>query len=239
MKTTRAGLTPAAFLAAILFGASVASAAPLTYQESVSGDLPMLHGGVTLGFDIGTNTVSGTSRVTSLPLPIPPPDQFFANGIDFDAFDFSIPSGAQLTSVKYAFTMTDSSATALTNGPAEADFRLDSGSEQAALIPDSTSPITFFPVELPVGSGVHALVNSHLRIVGSLAPFDFVAWQYTWTFEVAPAPVTGVPEPGTLGLLGSAFTVFMARTWRRHVRRLPLLYEPPRSAGPNTATWSA
>src|SRR5262245_25895482 len=63
-----------------------ASAVPINYQESVSGDLP--ESGMplpTLAFDIGLNTVSG---------------RFGRNesyGDDFDSFAFTIPPGSQLS----------------------------------------------------------------------------------------------------------------------------------------------
>ena len=63
----------------ILF-ANGAIAAPLHYQESVSGDLPGSPT-ITLQFDIGTNTVQGSSSIT-------------IGG--FDSFQFTIPSGTSL-----------------------------------------------------------------------------------------------------------------------------------------------
>ena len=201
-------------LAVILLGSSLAAASPLTYQESVSGDLPQLHGGLTLALDIGTNTVSGSSRVEARPIgePFDPLKQ------DFDSFDLLIASGSHLISATYSFTVTNFSDTAIVNGPGNSDFRLDGGIAQSVLIP-GVSPVSLFGGQLPVGAGVHPLQNSQLGVTGCLCFIgDFIEWNYTWTFQVSPE-VAGVPEPATLGLLGPGLAAVVAVGWR-HARRM-------------------
>ena len=79
----------AAFL--ILLAGTAASAIPLTYIESVSGDLA----GQTLAFDVGINSVFGRQGLTN---PITPVTVF-----DLDFFLFSLPAGTQLTHLHILF----------------------------------------------------------------------------------------------------------------------------------------
>jgi len=67
--------------------------APINYSETVSGDLGTAFPAPVLMFDLGSNIVSGTLF-----------NDFSGFG-DLDAFAFSIPTGAQLTSVSYSWNV--------------------------------------------------------------------------------------------------------------------------------------
>src|SRR5215467_1224728 len=82
MSLSKASATMAA--AFVLACAGYASGAVVTYDESVSGDLPSQGSPLPiLALDVGTNTVKGTSGVA-------------ISGIsDFDAFAFTVSVGDQ------------------------------------------------------------------------------------------------------------------------------------------------
>jgi hypothetical protein len=173
-------------LIALGAGGSVATAAPLQYQESVSGDLPILASGLTLALDLGTNTVAGSSSAAD--------DFVNPIQIDRDSFSFTVPSGDTVTSVEYAFRLTSFSG-----GGIGISFTLDGNLlvPNGVFFPIDTSPVSYFATQLPLGDGSHTLQQSTAVFI---APSTNATWDYTWTFDVGPAPV---PEPSTLLLLAS------------------------------------
>ena len=83
----------AAVFCLLALRASAASATPISYFESVSGDL---NGAPTLALDSGLNTISGSFAVGSSQAPELPDDIG-------DEFTFSIPVGRTLTGVTFEF----------------------------------------------------------------------------------------------------------------------------------------
>jgi len=174
-------------LVILTFGPA-ANATPITYAESVSGDLQALCPCNVFAFDLGVNSVSGTSfQNTSL------------NISDFDSFAFFIPVGAQLTKVTYSFIATFSGGG--TGGTAADRFVLDEGNAFpiAPFISDeivnfmAASPVSLFSA-LPLDSGTYTLQNfEKIATLGLNTSVD-----YRWEFTVS----TAVPEPETLRLLG-------------------------------------
>src|SRR4051794_39293830 len=86
-----------AVLALAVLAASLASAAPVHYAESVSGDLPALPSSA-FALDVGDNTFSGTTQFL-----------LFHNGIHYDAdpdsFAFTVPNDVLLASVFLSFRL--------------------------------------------------------------------------------------------------------------------------------------
>ena len=78
-----------------------AFATPITYIEAISGDLfvdsnpgPVLVPGTTFNFDLGVNTISGSSTNIS-----------FLLLQDRDGFVFTIPTGAELSNLTIDYTV--------------------------------------------------------------------------------------------------------------------------------------
>jgi len=176
-----------------------AGASPISYTESVSGDLVSgLPAPTVFTLDVGVNTVSGTST-------------FGPTSSDFDSFAFDVPVGMQVTDISYAFVRTGTATAGFTG------FALDNGNPGAfPLLAQQivnlfgASPVGMFATTLPLGAGIYSVQNESLSRAG-------IDWtdDYTWSLTVT-STAAGVPEPASLVLLGSGLVGAGARRWRTH-----------------------
>jgi hypothetical protein len=181
-----------------------AHAASFSYSEGT--DLPALLPATSVfGFDIGTNTVGGSTSFN--------PD---STGADFDSFAFSIPPGTTLAQVSFAFTIQTSAGV----NKAETSFALDNDNAfpSGAIVATSTidllgsSPFAFAAGALPLGPGTYGLNQLNVGLVGGSLPRSWIA-NYTWSLTVVAA---SAPEPGSLFLLASGLAAMAAWRWRKY-----------------------
>lgn len=166
-----------------------APAAPILYEESVSGDLSDVTPSATvLAFDAGLNSVRG-SLYSGVLAP------------DLDAFAFSISAGLSLTVITYVFTLEPDDG----NTVATTSWGFDLGNsglpaELGVIEVDLFGPSaqTLFAGVLPQGGGLYGFYNiAH----GSTTGLD---WSSTYQIDfVVREATTGVPEPASLLLLAA------------------------------------
>jgi hypothetical protein len=187
-----------------------AQAAPIMFQEAVSGDLPAEGLLPTFTLDLGVNTVSGTVAYTMFGPGVP------RTVVDFDGFAFIVPAGTQVTNV--SVVMTDSIDTKMSVGI----WTLYRGSN-IAYTPGLFGELLTctFPFPSPTGpSSCSAQLSS-----GPLRAqvYNFNSWAVMprgnsatsdYTFSLTLSPIATVPEPGSLALAGTVVTGLLARRRR-------------------------
>ena len=182
------------FLGAFVFVGLVtvnnpASAAPLFYDEAISGEVDQTYATSPFLLDLGVNQILGTTGCC----------------VDFDSFAFDIPAGLQLTQVNLLFRVTDDPNI---DSDLSTGFGIDAGQNQAgpglasevfdfAVV---SSPLNdLFTTVLPLGPGSFEMLG------GSIAASESWTLHYEWNLVVEPA--ASVPEPGAIALLGIAVPV--------------------------------
>ena len=172
-----------------------ASAAPIAYQESVSGDLPATGAPLpTFTFDIGSNTISGNTSAAGFPLVS-----------EIDSFAFIVPAGMEVTSATV-------SATVVTFPPVFANPDIVWFVRRGSANSSTGTFIESFIASTGASGGTHTtlsnvplLPNTYnvTALDGLNAP---TSTTYTFTFTVA-----AVPEPASLATLGLASLALLAR----------------------------
>ncbi len=198
-------------------------AAPIAYDETVSGDLP--YGGrgtvpVLFTFDAGANTVQGT-------------ETFFTNQgnttVDGDGLRFSLGADLVLQSVTFEYSGTQQPMCqefTLWVAPAALGGNLPStslaktsaslgtpGSCQVTIAPIVTSGSSVFGEALPLVGGIYELSDTGGQFGGQGAD-GLLHYRFTFNVEA-----TAVPAPATLALFGTAFLSLLPASLRRRLRR--------------------
>lgn len=190
--------------ALVLCSVDKSTAAPVDYNESVSGDI---NGLPFMLLDFGTNKVTGTSH-------------YIWNGsvsdADHDGFPFFVPQGGVLKNVSFSFTASPPLPNTIV---LFAKYWLMDNDFPPSLL-DTTpriefltdaSPIEFFDSVLPLTAGWYRIMYGEVGAGGpSLAATFGGSWDYTFTFEVAR-----IPEPGTITLLATGLALIAAAGRRR------------------------
>jgi hypothetical protein len=173
----------------IVLATSPVAAAPIVFDEAVSGDLSdAMPSPTVLAFDAGVNSVRG-SLYSGVVAP------------DFDSFAFSIPAGLSLTAITYTFALEPKAGETV----AAAVWAFDVGNtglpaELGATQVDffGPSPQSLFSSALPQDGGLYGFYNvSHSSTPG-------LGWTSTYQIDfMVRETSTGVPEPASLALLAA------------------------------------
>lgn len=182
---------------ALSLSSTLVRAAPVHYDESVSGDIFVDAAGfgigfplMTFAFDVGTNTVSGSMQVGDPPFPF-----------DGDAFAFIIQDGATLVSAEISLVKTIGNAHVMSVNLRQgaAGWRLGTVIDSLSV---NTPGVSNFD-NVPQSSGVYQIDPTSM---GYISPPGFGGLNYTMTFVVVPEPSSFVLA--ALGLIGLV-------VWRR------------------------
>jgi hypothetical protein len=176
---------PVAVLVATLIGVGSVGAAPLTYSEAVSGDLPSFTIAPLGALDTGLNTIRGRTCFTA--------DEGCQFG-DFDSFRFALSPGLAVQSISLDFTTTLSPGSSWARTGFElrdAGPNLLLGSDDFDVLGPTGSVQAFGGLWSLIDSGQFAIEQRSLARTGA-------GWfaDYTWSIQVAQ-----IPEPSTLVLL--------------------------------------
>jgi hypothetical protein len=179
---------------------SFASAAPITYIESVSGDLSGLAPAV-FTLDEGLNTVSGTTGFTS-------------STNDFDSFAFVVPDGLQVNGIKVIISDISGDFDDAIWGLYHGGTGLNEGTRlQFVTVP---APGSFSVPAVPLPAGSYNFSAARNDFTGSPVSAD-----YTFIIDAAP-----VPEPAT-SLSALAIAAALAFHRRRRHPTPPQPFDPP------------
>jgi hypothetical protein len=171
------------------------SAAPINYDEAISGDLratSSILSSTLLDFGVGVNTVSGNMGSTSF-------------SSDNDGFFFILPDGSQIVSVSYWFgniNLLPDTSLLVTRFNLQTETRSINEYFNINIIND-TSPLSAFSSSPPIEADTYLMRGdgiSHTSNGGG-------TWDYTWTFEVAAVPIPAAAwlfGSGLLSLIGVA-----------------------------------
>ncbi len=175
-----------------------ASAAPLFYDESISGEVDLTYSTSPFQLDLGVNRILGTLGCC----------------VDFDSFAFDIPAGLQLSQVNLLFRIVEDPNI---NTLLSTSFEIDDDQNQAgpgmALEGLNFSVVwspqnNLFTAVLPLGPGGYEMLG------GSIPAGEVWTLVYEWNLVVEPAPA--VPEPGAIALLGIAVPIVRSLNRKRH-----------------------
>ena len=192
----------------LIAAGSVARGTPLSYEESVSGDLALPS--PTFLLDIGANTISGTTEWK------------LSGEMDLDTFLFVVPSGTVLASINFAFGTTGTAIEAglfyllFDTTPVESAFG------DPLLDVTGTGSVAFLPGIFPLPADTYKLSSGGASKNPALSAFST---DYTWTLNVASVP----DSTSTLGLLGVAWAG-LASIGRLLRRRAALSCSPRRTS---------
>jgi hypothetical protein len=187
-------------LAAVMPWSIPAHATPINYNESTDGDLPESAPFPVLDLGIGANTVSGSSLVTTSNTAV--------TAGDFDSFEFTVPLGAQLTSIQYNSQVTNAVNPGLVQFQEFLDVAPSTAIAQELIqvVPSDPSAGAILSSVLPIGPGEYLLFQGQFEATLN----ENVSWDYTWTLNVAPTPL-----PAALPLFASGLSALGLFGWRR------------------------
>lgn len=173
------------FLLSTFVGSSAVCAAPLTWEETADGDLEASR---ILAFGVGANTVAG-----NIFLEVADGELV---GADIDPFQFTLPSGSELTSI--AYTTTGSA----TSTGVKSDFDvIVSGGLLFLIVQQTLDGVhsgTYFDGSMPLSDGPTYL-SGYTTLDASGIPTYVNTMGYTLTYNVV-----SVPLPATAWLFLSA-----------------------------------
>ena len=182
---------------------TLAVSAPLTYSETVNGELVGQNVGA---LAVGVNTVQG--QVCGAPAGT----SFLCS--DSDPFQFTLSPGLSLDQMLFSYVTT------VTGSPINAHINYlffdptFSVSDFFSVDPSPSQSTAEFSAVLPSTTvGAYQLGNGvSLDSCGAPAPCGFVT-DYTWFIRVSQ--VSGVPEPSPLSLVAITLAAFGIARWRK------------------------
>lgn len=164
--------------------ASLSSAAPVNYNESVDGDLSVYGALKLMTLDAGLNTVSGTTAITT-------------DGFDGDSFAFSVPVGMELIGLQVSLTDLQSNFDYVKWHLNAGGSSWESGNQLATVAAVSPGTGSY---DQPLGAGLYNL--SYFSMQGTNPS------NASYVFSLTLREQNSVPEPGSLAL--SALAALMA-----------------------------